>query len=93
MSVGAGPDAEFFHVIAHGGNSTGIASRGVAQVGDHLFDLAKRDKISKGFLAGKEPDALAAVFGDVGAEEFLGLEAGRKEMDVVDESVADCSSA
>src|SRR5580658_1300543 len=89
MGVGTGPDAEFFHVVAHGGHAAGMYGRGIAQIGDDFLDLAERDEIAERFLAGEEPDALAAVFGDVGTKEFLGFEASGKKMDVVDEGVAD----
>jgi len=49
---------------------------GLAKVFDDIGDFAEGDEVTKRFLAGEKPDALAAVFGDVGAEEFLGLETG-----------------
>ncbi len=89
--VGAGPDTEFFHVVAHGGDAAGMNAGGIAQVGDDVFDFAERDEITQGFLAGIEPHALAAVFGDVSAEEFCGLESGGEKVHVVHEGVRDVS--
>ncbi len=92
MCVSAWPDTEFFHVITHSGHAAGMNGCGVAQVSDDVLDLAERNEITKRFLAWEEPDALAAIFSDVSAEEFLGFKAGGEEMDVVDEGVADAGS-
>ncbi len=92
VGVGARPNAEFFHVIAHRCHAARMQRRGVAQVGDDLFDFPKRNKIAESFLAWEKPDALGAVFGDVSAKEFLGLKAGCKKMNVVNESIADAGA-
>ena len=89
MSVGAGPNAEFFHVIAHGSHAGGMNGGSFAKIFDDIDDFAERDVVTERFLAGEKPDALAAVFGDVGAEEFFWFETGGKKMNVVDESVVD----
>ncbi len=70
-----------------------MQSRGVSEIGNNLFDFAEGDEITESFLAREEPDGLAAlVFGDVGAKEFLGLEAGGEEMNVVDKGIANAGS-
>ncbi len=89
VGVGAGPDTEFFHVIAHRCHAARMQSCRIAQVGDDLFDFAEGDEVTERFLTGEEPDALTAVFGDVGAKEFLGLKSSGKKMNVVDQSVVD----
>jgi len=76
VCVGARPDAEFFHVIAHGGHACGMNGGGIAKVFDDIGDFAEGDVVTERFLAGEKPDALAAVLGNVGAEEFFRLETG-----------------
>src|SRR5690242_11825878 len=71
MGVRAGPDTKFFHVIARGGQTAGMQGRSVAQVGDDLLDFSKRDQITERLLSGKNPNALAAIFGDVSAKKLL----------------------
>src|SRR3989441_480991 len=89
MVMRPGPDAELFHVIAHGGDAAGMEARGVTQVSDYVLDFSKRDEITQRLLAGIEPHALTAVFRDIGAKQFFGLEAGGKEVHVINERVSD----
>ena len=87
MFVRPRPDAEFFHVIAHGGHATRVDGGGIAQIGDDVFDLAEGNEIAESFLPRVKPHGLATVFGNVGAKEFFGLEARGEEMHVVNKSV------
>jgi hypothetical protein len=64
-------------------------SRRIAKILGDIYDLAERDEISQGLLAGEKPDALAAVFSDISAKELLGLKPSGKKMDVVDEGLPD----
>src|SRR5271170_1873304 len=88
MFVGLGPDAEFLHVVAHGSHTTGMRDSGLAEPGDGFYNAAERQQVAKFFLAGKERDSLAAIFGEVCGEEFVRLEACRMKMNVVEQSVA-----
>src|SRR4029077_10501534 len=88
MSVGTRPNAEFFHVVTHRRHAAGMQSRCFAQVGDDVFDFAEGDEITERLLTGEEPNALAAIFGDVGPKELLGFKAGGKKMNIIDEGVA-----
>ena len=85
--VSAGPDAELFHVVAHGRHAAGMNAGRFAQEGDHLFDFAEGDDVAQLLLAGVEPHAVAAVLCDVRAEKLLGLKAGGEEMHVIHQSV------
>ncbi len=87
--VGSGPDAELFHVIAHGGHAAGVDAGGIAQISDDVSDFAERNEIAQSFLPGVKPHGSAAVFGNVGAKEFFRFEARGEEMDVIDERVSD----
>ena len=87
MFVRTGPDAEFFHVVAHRRDSTGMEVCGVTQVRDDLLDLAERDEIAERFVSGKEADGLAAIFRDVVSEKLLRLEARGEKVDVIDKRV------
>ncbi len=91
--VRSGPDAELFHVVAHGSHAARVDAGGVAQIGDDVCDFAKGNEIAQSFLAGIKAHGLAAVFGDVGAKEFFRFEACRQEMHVIDQGVGDvCGS-
>src|SRR4029077_18980141 len=87
--VRAGPDAEFFHIVAHGSNATWVSTGRIAEISDDVFDFAERDQIAESFLSGIAPHGLAAVFGDVGTKEFFGLEASGEEVHVINEGVGD----
>jgi len=87
--VGSRPNAELFHVIAHGGDAAGVCAGGIAQIGDDVRDFAERNEIAQGFLAGVEPHGAATVFGKVGAKELFRFEAGGKKMDVIDKGISD----
>ncbi len=87
--VGARPNTKLFHVVAHGGNAARVSTGGVPKISDDVFDFAKRDQIAQRFLPRVKPHGLAAVFGDIDAEEFFRLEAGGEEMHVVDKGVSD----
>jgi hypothetical protein len=65
-----------------------MQSRCFAQVGGDLFDFAEGDEITERLLTGEEPNALAAIFGDVCPKEFLGFKASGKKMNIIDEGVA-----
>src|SRR5260370_41175017 len=83
------PDAELFHVVAHGGDTTRMLAGSIAQIRDNVFDFAKGNEIAQSFLAGIEPDGLAVVLGDVGTKEFFRFEARGEEVHVVYERVGD----
>ena len=87
--VRAGPDAEFFHVVAHRGDATGMEICGVPQIRDDLFDFAEGDEVAQRLVARIEPHGLAAIFGDVVSEKLLRLEAGGEEVDVIHKRVGD----
>ena len=87
--VRAGPDAEFFHVVAHGCHAARMHAGRIAQIRDDLCDFAERDEIAQRFLPGIKPDALAAIFGDVSAEELFGFKSGGEKVHVVYERVGD----
>jgi len=87
----AGPDAEFLHVVAERGDAAGTKFGRAAEEIDIVVDGAERYEIAQFLEAGKNPDGFATVFGDVGAEEFLGLETGGEEWKIVDEGVTDVS--
>src|SRR5579863_400257 len=89
MVEGAGPDAEFLHIVAHGGHLAGVGAGSVAKIGDDLLDGAEGNEIAEKLLAGENANGLAMVFGDVVGEQFFGLEAGGEKMDVVENGVAD----
>ena len=89
--VRAGPNAEFFHVVAHGGHAAGVNAGGIAQIGEDVFDFAERNEVAQGLLAGVEPHTFAPVFGDVSAKQFFGLEPGGEKVHVVHERVGDFS--
>src|SRR5258708_19633505 len=91
MFMRAGPDAELFHVVAHGGDFARVGAGSIAKISDDILDFAKRDEIAQSFLARVKPYGLATVFGEVGAEEFLGLETSGEEMHVVNEGVGHAS--
>src|SRR5260370_38888277 len=81
------PDAELFHVVAHGGDTARVFAGSITQIRDDVFDLAKGNEIAQSFLAGIKPHRLALVLGDVGAKEFFRLETRGQEMQVVQERV------
>ena len=91
MFVRSRPDTELFHVIAHGSDATGVDSGRIAQIGDDVFDLAKGNEIAQRFLSRVKPHGLATVLGDVGAKEFLRLEASSEEVNVINKRVGDTS--
>src|SRR2546429_4589546 len=61
----------------------------IAQIGEDVFDFAERNEVPQGLLAGIEPHTFTAVFGDVSAKEFFGLEPGGEKVHVVHERVGD----
>jgi hypothetical protein len=64
-----------------------------AKIGDDFLDFAKGNEVAELFLAGIEPDALAAVFSNVGAEKFFGLKSRGEKVDVIHKRVSNvCSS-
>src|SRR2546427_13023666 len=83
----SGPDAEFFHVVAHGSDAAWVETGSIAQISDDACDFAKGNEIAQSFLAGLKPHGLALVFGDVGAKEFLRFETRGEEVHVVYEGV------
>src|SRR5260370_19386232 len=88
MVEGAGPDAGFFHVVAHGGHLIRMSAGGVAEIGDDLLDGAEGNEIAKNFLAGEDANGLAVIFGDVVGKQLVGLEAGAEGVDVVSQGAA-----
>src|SRR3989440_9947442 len=89
VCVRSGPDTELFHVVAHGSHAARVDASSVAQIGDDVFDFAKRNEITQSFLPGVKPYRLATVFGDVGSKEFFRFEPRGKKMHVIDERVGD----
>jgi len=63
-----------------------------AKIGDDFFDFAEWDEVTKFFLARIEPDALAAIFRDIGSKKFFGLESRGEKVDVIDKRVCDVCS-
>jgi hypothetical protein len=64
-----------------------------AKIGDDLLDFAERNEVAEFFLAGIEPDALAAVFCNVGAEKFFRLKSRGEKVDVIHKRVSNvCGS-
>src|SRR6202022_607548 len=85
----ARPDAELFHVVAHGRHAIRVRVCSVAQVRGDLLDGAEGNQVAQYFLAGNQADGLTFVLGDVVTEELLGLKAGGKKVNVVEHRVAD----
>src|SRR6267154_1138801 len=83
----AGPDAKFLHVVAHGGHVVRMSGGGFLEIGDDLFDGAKRNQVAKNFLTGNETNRLTLILGDVIRKKFIGLETGGEEVDVVKDRV------
>src|SRR6266849_993984 len=85
---GAGPDAEFLHVVAHGGHLIRMSAGGLAEISNDLLDGAEGNEITQSFLAGEDANGLAVIFGDVVGEQLVRLEAGGEEVDVVENGIA-----
>jgi hypothetical protein len=81
------PDAELFHIVAHGSDTAGMFAGSIAQIRDDILDFAEGNEIAQSFLAGIKPHGLALVFGDVGTKEFFRFKARGEEMHVVHERV------
>src|ERR1700739_48015 len=64
----AGPDPEFFHVIAKRGHAAGACLRAIAEIGDTLFHAAKRNQIPQLLQPREKPNRLSAILGDVRTE-------------------------
>src|SRR2546430_3451230 len=88
MFVRSRPDAEFFHAITHGSNAARMDGGGIASISNDVLNFAEGNEIAESFLPGIEPHGLATVLGDVGAKEFLGLEARGEEMHVVNQGIS-----
>src|SRR5260370_9729073 len=52
VDKGAGPDAEFLHVVAHGGHLIRMSAGGVAEISNDLLDGAEGNERAKNVLAG-----------------------------------------
>ena len=72
-----GPATEFFHIIAHRGDTVGMRSCGFAQVGHYFFDGVPGDQVAKRFLPGNDADGAALIFGDIVGEKFALFESCR----------------
>src|SRR6266478_6667812 len=88
MIEGTGPDAELFHVVAHGGHLLRVGTGGFLEIGDDLLDGAERNEVAKGFLAGDDPNGLTVIFSNVIGEQLLRLEARGEEMNIVENGVS-----
>ncbi len=84
-----GPDAELFHVIAHGGHMIRVRPCGFLQVVNHLLDGSEGNQITKNLLPRDEAYGLAVIFRDVIGKKFLRFKAGREEVNVIKHGVAD----
>ena len=93
MRVGAGPTAEFFEIVSHGGDSAGMRAGLLPEEMGGFGDVAKRDEVAKRLESREKLDGMAQIFGDVVAVELFGLESGGEEMIVVDERVFDAAAA
>ena len=87
--VGAGPDAEFFEVVAHGREAAGMFARGRAKKVGGFADVAKGNQVAENFQAGNDFHRVTEIFGEGVAVELFEVEAGAEEMIVVDERVID----
>jgi len=83
----AGPNPKFLHVVAHGGHVVRMSGGGFLEIGDDLFDGAKRNQVAKNLLAGDKANRLTLILGDVIRKKFIGLETGGEEVDVVKDRV------
>jgi hypothetical protein len=59
----------------------------IAQIGEDVFDFAEWNEVTQGLLPGIEPHTFPAVFGEVSAKQFFGLEPGGEKVHVVHERV------
>src|SRR5690242_21802843 len=84
----ARPYAKLFHVVAADSDAVGMYGGGFLEVVHGIGDFFPRDEIAKRFLPGEKAHGLAAVFGEVSAEEFGRFKAGAEKMEIVDHSVA-----
>src|SRR5579859_225476 len=87
MIVGARPDAEFLHVVAHGCHAARMLSGGVAKKFDGLVRAAKGNEITKGLETRNQTDGLGLILGNESSEELAGVESGVEEVVVVDEGI------
>ena len=91
MRVSAGPAAEFFEIVAHGGDAARMRAGLLPEEMGAFGDVAKRDEIAKRFESREKLDGVAQILGGVVAVELFGLESGGEEMVVVDERVFDAA--
>jgi hypothetical protein len=68
---GRRPGPELLAVVAHHPDAIAGLGRVVAEVGDHLVDLAERDAIAKALLGPEDGDEPTLVLRGVGAPEGL----------------------
>src|SRR5579864_3260837 len=87
MIVSPRPDAEFFHVVAHGCDAAGMLAGGVAEKFDDLVRRAKGNEIPKGLETGNQTNGLSLILGNECSEELAGVESSVEEVVVVDESI------
>src|ERR1700738_2150567 len=85
----AGPDPEFLHVVTHGSHLAGVSAGGFLEICYDLLDAAERNEVAKNFLTGNQANGLPVIFGDVVGKQFVGLEASREEVNVVENGVTD----
>ena len=87
MIVGARPDAEFLHVIAHGRNAARMLTGGVAKKFDDLVRAAKGNEITKDLETRNQTNGLGLILGNESSEELAGVESGVEKVVIVDESI------
>src|SRR5262249_5120775 len=89
MFRGARPDAEFLHIVAHGGGPTRMSARRITQVFKEVGHAAEGDQIAQILEAREKPNHITAILSNVSLKKLLRLESGGKKMDVVDKRVSD----
>ncbi len=87
MFIRAGPPAKLFAVVSHGHHAARMASGSVAQKRDRLIHATERKQVSHGLQPGNHLHLRAAFFGDVIAEELVGIEPCGQKVDVVEEGI------
>ena len=85
--VCARPAAELLAVVDHRHRRQPAAP--LAEVLDRLVDVGERDEVTQALVDREHAERLALLLGEVVPAEVLGLEAGQREVAIVDEDVLD----